>query len=392
MLLIFKRVVSIYMEEVIIRNINISVRSIDFKRKKGSGLDKMKTDLWNFRKKVLLLLVAAVLLLGTAACSSGSAGKEEESNKGQQEVEKTKEKLIIADLQYGSARFSNAVVQFIIENGYGYETGGIPGDTIPLFQGVRRGDVDIYMECWVKNQKEAYDAALAAGEVIDLGPNFKDSLQGWFVPTYVIKGDAERGIEPMAPDLHSVYDLPKYWELFKDPENPNKGRFYNGIHGWELTRINKIKLKTYGLEEYFTDFHPGSSAALTSSLYSAYQKGEPWFGYFWSPSALMAQLDLTQIKEPPFSEEKWNKDYGCAYPSQSVNIIVHKSMPEKAPEVVEFLKKYEVASDLICNALAYMEGSDKEPEEAARKFLLEEEDLWTEWVPEKVAEKVKNAL
>jgi len=66
---------------------------------------------------------------------------------------------------------------------------------------------------------------MARGTAIDLGPNFPDSTQGWYVPTYVIKGDKERGIEPMAPDLKTVEDMPKYWELFQNPQIPGKRLF-----------------------------------------------------------------------------------------------------------------------------------------------------------------------
>ena len=41
----------------------------------------------------------------------------------------------------------------------------------------------------------------------------------------VIEGDPQRGIAPMAPDLHKVSDLARYSKLFVDEENPSKGWF-----------------------------------------------------------------------------------------------------------------------------------------------------------------------
>ncbi|WP_407058498.1 glycine betaine ABC transporter substrate-binding protein [Paracerasibacillus soli] len=46
--------------------------------------------------------------------------------------------------------------------------------------------------------------------------NFADNDQGLYVPAYVIEGDEERGIEPLAPDLETVEDLKKYPHIFKD--------------------------------------------------------------------------------------------------------------------------------------------------------------------------------
>jgi glycine betaine/proline transport system substrate-binding protein len=162
-------------------------------------------------------------------------------------------KLVLADVGWDSVQVHNRIAGFILKHGYGYEVEYMPGETIPLFAGLARGDIDINMEVWIANQKEAYDKAIKAGQVVDLGSNFPDSWQGWLVPTYMIKGDPKRGIKPMAPDLKSIEDLPKYWKLFKDPEDPSKGIFYNSVPGWECTKINTKKLKAYGLDKYYND-------------------------------------------------------------------------------------------------------------------------------------------
>ena len=107
-----------------------------------------------------------------------------------------------------------------------------------------KGSIDIYMEVWADNYKDTWEKLLADGSIIKLGTNYPDAPQGWYVPTYMIKGDTERGIEPVAPDLKSVNDLPKYWDLFKDREVPGKGRFHNSPPGWAVTDINAAKIKT----------------------------------------------------------------------------------------------------------------------------------------------------
>ncbi len=301
-------------------------------------------------------------------------------------------KLILADVGWDSVQVHNRIAGFILKNGYGFEVEYMAGETIPLFAGLARGDIDINMEVWIANQREAYDKAIKAGQVIDLGSNFPDSWQGWMVPTYVIKGNAKRGIKPMAPDLKSVEDLPKYWELFKDPEDPSKGIFYSCIPGWECEKINEAKLIAYGLDKYYTHLPPGSYAALVGSLGAAIKKGEPWFGYHWAPTWPMGKYDVTPLEEPPFDQKVWDKNYGCAYPSVKVNIVVHESLPQKAPGVVAFLKKYETTQAMANKFLAYMEEEDADHSAAAIWFLKNYEDLWSGWVPSDVMKKVKAAL
>ena len=303
-----------------------------------------------------------------------------------------KKTLVFADLNWDSAQVHSRIAAFIIENGYGYKTEYIPGGTIPLWAGLTRGDVDINMECWVDNQQEAYDKGIAAGKVIDLGSNFPDSWQGWLVPTYVVKGDSKRGIKPMAPGLKSIDDLPKYWKLFKDAEDPSKGRFYSCIPGWECEKINEKKFKAYGLDKHYNIFLPGSDAALNGSMAAAYKKGEPWFGYYWAPTWVLGKLDMTPIEEPPYDKKLWDASYACAYPSVRVNIVVNSGMQERAPEIVAFLKKYETTQAMANKFLAYMQDKKTNTQAAAVWFLKNYQELWSGWVPENVAKKVKAAL
>ena len=302
------------------------------------------------------------------------------------------DKLVIADLSWDSVQVHNRIAGFILEHGYGYTVQYTPGNTIALFAGTARGDVDINMEVWVENQREAIDKALAAGTVLDLGSNFPDSWQGWLVPTYVIKGDPKRGIKPMAPDLKSISDMPKYWKLFKDPEDPSKGRFYSCIPGWECQKINEKKFKAYGLDKYYNIFLPGSDPALSGSMAAAYKKGKPWFGYYWAPTWPLGKYDMTPIEEPPYSDALWNKNYACAYPSVRVNIFVNAGLEKKAPEVVAFLKNYETTQVIANRFLAYMQDNKANTEEAALWFLKNYQGLWSGWLPADVAKKVEAAL
>ena len=300
--------------------------------------------------------------------------------------------IVFADASWESIQFHNRVAGFIVEHGYGRPVDYLFGDSLPLLHGLVRGDIDAYMEVWIDNFREAAEKALADGSIINLGSNFPDAPQGWYVPTYMIKGDPERGIEPMMPDVRSVTDLAKYWELFRDPENPRKGRFYNCPAGWVCSDINRAKLEAYGLDQYFTAFSPGSQAALNATIAAAYRRGEPWFGYYWEPTWVIGQYDMTRLEEPPYSDECWATDFGCAYPASKVLIMVHAGLPAKAPEVYQFLSRYETELVHTNRALAYLNENQATMEEAAVWFLREYPDVWRSWVDEETARRVEAAL
>lgn len=333
-------------------------------------------------RKIIVVMIAilliSVLMVGLTACSTENAAQ--------------KTKLVFADPGWDSVKFHNEVAGFIIEKGYGYQVDILPGSTATTFAGFRNGDIDIYMEVWTENLRDVYQEAIESGDVLEVSVNFDDNAQGLYVPTYLIKGDPEKGIEPLAPDLKMVTDLNKYWELFKDPEGPSKGRIYGSPPGWEVDKIMQTKVKTYGLDKHFNYFSPGSDMGLSASIAGAVEKNQPWLGYYWEPTWILGKYDMTLLEEEPYDPEKWENGFGCTTPHMPVTVCVYKDMETKAPEVVEFLKNYKTSSAITSNALAYMQQNDVKSREAALWFLKENEDLWTQWVPEDVAIKVKSAL
>lgn len=325
--------------------------------------------------RVVLTLFALVPILFLSACG-GEPDK----------------KIVLADAGWQSIRFHNEVAKFILENGYDYKTEVTNGSTSSTFLGLRQGDIDVYMEVWTQNILEIYEEAIQAGDIKKVGVNFNDNRQGLYVPTYMIKGDPARNIKPMAPDLKTVSDLSKYWHLFKDPSDKNKGRIIGPPTGWQVYKILEKKMKTYGLDKNLNFFAPGSDTALTTSLTQAFEKGEPWVGYYWEPTWVMGKYDMTLLEEPKYDEKVWNKNYGTEFPTMDVVIAVHKDVESRHPEVVEFLKKYKTSSSLTNEALAYMQDHDANEEQAAHWWLKKHPDIWTKWVPKEVAAKVKQAL
>lgn len=303
-----------------------------------------------------------------------------------------KPELLLADTGWDSIRIHNGIAAFIIENGYGYETDFVTGSSPIAIRGLRQGDIDISMESWTDNIKDVYYPGIENGEIVELSVNFDDNAQGLYVPTYVIEGDSERGIEPLAPDLKSIKDLPKYWELFRDPDNPNKGRIYGAPPNWVSDEILRTKMETYNLEETYEYFNPGSDTALNTSIVSAYEKGEPWVGYYWDPTWITGKYDLTLLKDEPYDEEKWLDGYRTEFPGVKVTIAVNKDMLDTAPEVVEFLNNYQTSTEITSELLAYMQDNDLDIDKTVNWFFKEYEELWTSWVPKDVEEKTREAL
>lgn len=284
--------------------------------------------------------------------------------------------IVFGDVSWDSVQVHNRIAAFIIENGLegSYEAEFVAGDTLPIINGVVQGDIDVDMESWHSNFPEVYRKGIESGNMIDLGKNMPDAPQGWWVPRYLIEGS-----DAAAPNLESVEDLKMYAELFPDPEDPSKGVVYGGVAGWSQMAISEEIFAEADLEDEFNLAIAGSGAALAGTMVGAYQKGEAWVGYYWAPTAVLGKLDMVRLK-------------GSEYAPADVNILVHKTLPERAPEVVEFLKNYSTTVADNNEFLAVMDAEELDSEETAIWFLKNKEEVWTEWVAADVADRVKAAL
>ncbi len=302
--------------------------------------------------------------------------------------------ITLVDFSWDSVQVHNRVAAYVIEKGFDRKTDFIFAESLPGFMGMERGDADFSMEGWIDNLLEVWERVTGNGKMTGLGANFPDAPQGWYVPTYMIKGDEKRGIEPVAPGLKSVADLPKYKDLFKDPEDPRKGRLLNGPAGWRITSINEMKVRGYGLDKDFNAFSAGSETALAASIKRAYERGEPLLAYYWEPTWVMGLYDMTMLEEPPYDEKLWNEEnlFACATPSVRVLVVANSGFVKENPEIAEFLKNYNTTLEQNNKVLAFMDETRADAEKAALWFLKNYGDVWKQWLPSDIAEKVEAAL
>jgi len=317
--------------------------------------------------------------------------------------------IVFGELGYDSADILTDLARFVLEEGFGCATEAIPGATLPILQGAVRGDIDVDMEVWIDNTPPFWHEALASGQVRELSPIFDDAAQGFYVPRYLVEGDAERGIEPLAPDLRSVSDLPRYAELFRDPEQPDKGRFYNCVIGWYCEGINNVKMVVYGLEDHFTNFRPGTGIALETTMQTAYTLGEPWLGYYWEPTGIMGRLDMLRLEEPPYSDACFDHmnamaeadtpelaTDACDYPVVVAAVGLGANFLDTIPAPIEsFLDAMALPTATINQLLGYIETDGIDTRQAAIRFLREQPEAWTAWLADvdpAVTEGVRAAL
>lgn len=296
--------------------------------------------------------------------------------------------IVFGDLNWPSALLQNRIAQYIAEKGYGYPTDVKFGATLPLFQGIRRGDVDVAMEIWLPNQNDTWNEARAAGEVVSLGLSLgKDWQSAFVIPAYV---------QEQYPQLDSVEDLknPFYRSLFATPETRGKARLVSCIIGWSCELVNAAQVEGYGLSEHIHIVNPGDGAALNADLYGAYERREPWLGYMWRTADPPLKLDLVRLEEPAYSDECWATTKACAYQDATIIIVVNSDFPATAPDFADVLRKWDFDVDRVFKPIvAWQDENDTSDVNASALWWLSSHShIWREWVTADAAVAINAAL
>ena len=309
--------------------------------------------------------------------------------------------ITFAGVDWESGAFIKDVVSRILADGYDCKTDSIPGNTITLEMATANGEVQIFAEDWI-GRSEVLAKAMEAGKTIPVGHPFTGAGEGWFIPAYLVKGDAARGIAPLAPNLKSVAQLadPEIVKLFADPEEPSKGRFLNCPSGWTCEGVSTSKLEAYKLDASYVNFRPGTGTALDAEITSKIMQGQPILFYYWSPTAVMGKFDVVQLEEPAFNQDCWSqltqedgkRDAGCAFPPVEVIYAFNKDFHAAAPEVVDILAKAEFPLDMINASVAQMAENKQDSSEVAEEFLKKHPEIWGKWVSAEAADKIKASV
>ncbi len=300
----------------------------------------------------------------------------------QTDVAAGKTTIVFSDLNWTSSEIQVRAAAYIVEHGFGYPTELIADDMTLLFQGLINGDTQVTMEIW-PSQQPWIDELEDPNVIAFLGDSLDTNWEGWVVPQYV---------KDENPGLVSVSDIPDYMELFVTADSRGKARFIDCVPGWACEQVNGNKIVAYGLEDVLELVKPGSSAALFEDLESTYNRGEPWLGYIWGPTKPTATLDLYRLEEPEWTQECWDSHQGCAYPDSDVRIAVYRTLLDDAPDVVEFLRAWDFAAAVQVESEIWLSENNATPDDAALWYLVNNADVWSQYVPADVAERVLAAL
>ncbi len=302
--------------------------------------------------------------------------------------------VTVAEMSWPTAAFAAHVEHIILRDGYGCLSELVPGNTVPTVTAmVERGEPDVAPEVWMNSVRRVVERGLAEGRLRVATDIVSDGGEEvWYVPEFVVEQYRDLGT------LEGVLSRP---DLFPDKEELGKGRFYTCPPGWACQIINENLYRAFEMESAgFTLFNPGSGEGLNAAIARAYERREPIFAYSYAPTALTVRYPLRKLGSVPHDPSTWAcmTSLDCenpvrnSYPRPVLQTLVSTSFVERSPEAFEFVSRVSWTSAFVSELMRWQEGEHATARETAVYFLRNHESVWTDWVPEDVAERVRADL
>ncbi len=301
-------------------------------------------------------------------------------------------KVTIADMNWPSAALIAHVDRFILKHGHGCDAVLIAGDTMPTGTSmIEKGEPDIAPELWSNSFTKQLAKGIAEKCLRIAGKSLSDGgEEGFWVPKYMVDKN---------PALAIITGVLKSAKLFKHPEDPDKSAFVGCPAGWNCQIITGHLFKALKLANAgFVLVDPGSAAGLNGSLAKAYERKQPWFGYYWAPTALLGKCKMVKVDFQSGTDEAHYKSCisqaECAkprptmYPSSPVHTVTTESFASKAPAAYGYLTKRSFTNAAMNRLLVWSQANHADGETAAINFLKTQGAFWSSWVSPAVAGKV----
>ncbi|WP_438391929.1 glycine betaine ABC transporter substrate-binding protein [Caballeronia sp. DA-9] len=231
------------------------------------------------------------------------------------------------------------VAKYVLETKLNQPVEIVQADIGIVFQGVARGDLDVFLGAWLPLTHGTY-VSKYKNDLVDAGIVFSGAQNGWVVPSYIPENE-----------LSSISDLNK-------PEVKSKlNATIQGIEpGSGIMQASEKALKDYNLVGY--NLQSSSEAGALATITRAEQTKSWTVITFWTPHWIWKKLDMRFLKDPK----------GSLGGQEQAHIMESKQLATKFPRANVFLQHFKLS--LADIAAVEEEGSQtKDFATAAKHFV-----------------------
>ena len=260
----------------------------------------------------------------------------------------------------------------------GYTVEYVQADYLAQFAGLESGDLDVAMEIWDTTGREAMDAAVATGKVVNFGPTGMQAKEEWWYPAYM----ADRC--PGLPDWTALL-TPECAKAFSTPETAPKGRYLGGPVTWggfDEERIEALALP-------FEVVHAGTDAALFAELESAVQREAPVLLWIYAPHWAPAKYKGDWVKFPDYttdcySDPAWGSNpdaaYDCGKPFGDIWKVGWAGVADKWPGAARVITAFTIDNAEMGAMITAVDLDGAKVEDVVSTWMAANEPRWSTWI------------
>jgi glycine betaine/proline transport system substrate-binding protein len=276
-----------------------------------------------------------------------------------------------------SSQIVGAYIVGKLLNQAGHTTEYVPADSQVVYTSMCEGDIHLVHEVWEGAFGASFQKVVDEGCVIDAATHDAKTREEWWYPAYV---------EKLCPGLPDWEALNACAEIFAAPETAPKGRFLGGPVDW--LKHDHERVEAMGMN--FEVVNAGSASALWAELDAASRREEPIVLFNWTPNFIEALYEGSFVEFPDHAAEcqtdpSWgiNPDmtYDCGNPKGGyLKIGVWEEFPDKWPTAYRILQNINFDNLDVAVMAKLADIDNMEPEEAADKWLADNEAKWQAWL------------
>ncbi|WP_035898859.1 glycine betaine ABC transporter substrate-binding protein [Labrenzia sp. DG1229] len=291
----------------------------------------------------------------------------------------------VAEPNWASGRAMAGLIKVVIEDKLGGKAELVPGTNAVIFKAMDRGkgEIDVHPDVWLPNQSNFTDEYVDQNKTVSLSGGSYEGFSAFCAP----KEFAAKN------NIKTVFDLatPEVAKLM-DRDGDGMGDIWVGAPGWASTKINSVKVRDYGITNFFKPVEAEEEVA-TASISDALNKGEGYAFYCYAPHYNWFVFDMVRLEEPaydpakydmkqPAEDPKWfeNSKVTTGDKPKTIHVGYSNSLNDRTPSVAKFLANIDMDTDTVNNFTHEIVVKKRSSEEVAREWIAANADRVDGWL------------
>ena len=291
----------------------------------------------------------------------------------------------VAEPNWASGRAMAGLIKVVIEDKLGGKVELVPGTNAVIFKAMDRGkgEIDVHPDVWLPNQSNFTDEYVDGNKTVALSKGNYEGFSAFCAP----KEFAAKH------NIKSVFDLatPEAAKLM-DRDGDGMGDIWVGAPGWASTKINSVKVRDYGISNFFKPIEAEEEVA-TASISDALNKNEGYAFYCYAPHYNWFVFDMVRLEEPEYDPAKYdmkqpaqdpnwfeNSKVSTADKAKTIHVGYSKSLEQRTPDVAAFLARIDMDTDTVNNFTHEIVVKKRSSEDVAREWIAANSDRVDGWL------------